>query len=151
MQGQSTRKIAGSRAGPYFELFELPFKPVGYQFVGQGARALAFAPEFCERVLQKKVTNWWDIHLLSEASKVYEEHIKKGKKRPLTAILATPAMFHHRPAMGDRFRGSGRLHAAADPGEPQAKYICLQLDRQWGLTNRLQTIALMAAYCHMHR
>jgi hypothetical protein len=67
------------------------------------------------------------------------------------AALATPAVFSHIPDFGDRFRGSGRLHAqAVNPAESTSYYLCLDLSKQWGLSNRCQTLILMLRFCSWH-
>ena len=145
-------KIKNSKVGRFFELYKLPMNMnnSAFDFIGQGARALAFATRFAEKVIETKVGSYWDLHLLSLLAKEDKAREGKGWKNDVIALVATPVMFTHVPAMGDRFRGSGRLHSMAETkGEPISCYICLDLSKEWGLANRLQTMVLWTMFCSM--
>lgn len=145
-------RVRSSRVGRYFELMKLPMNMNhnAYDFIGQGARALAFSNKFSEKVIDTKVGGYWDLHLLSLLAKEDTELKRQGWKNDVIALVASPVMFTHVPNMGCRFRGSGRLLSLTEtPSEPISRYICLDLSKEWGLANRLQTMVLWTAFCSM--
>jgi hypothetical protein len=148
----SATKVKNSKLGRYFELYKLPMNihKNAYDFVGQGARALAFSCKFSEKVISTKVGGYWDLHLLSLLAKEERELEARGWYTSHIALVATPVMFTHVPSMGCRFRGSGRLLSLTEtPSEKLSQYICLDLSKEWGLANRLQTMVLWTMFCSM--
>jgi hypothetical protein len=145
-------RVKNSRVGRFFELYKLPmnFHKNAYDFIGQGARAIAYGDTFCEKVRDTKVGNFWDLHLLSMLAQEAVHVDGNGWKNDNIALVATPVMFTHIPTMSDRFRGSGRLHTmAANESEAISRFICLDLSKEWGLANRLQTMVLWTMFCSM--
>jgi len=148
--------VPGSGIQPYFGLQQLPFdkNKAGYwtyKFVGQGARALCYSKKFVEMLLSTRVKHYWDIHLLVTLGNLRCDIWKKDRvdEKHLAVIVTTP-VFHHTPVMGDRFRGSGRLHEDAHTtAENISHYICISLCREWGLANRAQTICLVSTIAAM--
>ena len=147
---RDAKRVPNSKVGMYFELYSLPVNAnrQSYDFIGQGARALAFEPEFATKVLDTKVSAYWDLHLLNMLTKEAEAWKKYKWATDCLAVVCTPVIFSHVPDMGDRFRGSGRLHSlAANPSEPISYFITLDVSREWGMSNRLQTIVLWMMFC----
>ena len=148
--------VPGSTVQPYFGLQQLPFgkNAAGnytYKFVGQGARALCYSKQFVQSLLTTRVKHYWDIHVLvTLGNKRCEIWQKEHVDDKCLAVAVTTPIFHHTPVMGDRFRGSGRLHEDAhSTAEPISHYICVSLCREWGLANRAQTSCLMSTIAAM--
>jgi hypothetical protein len=147
---RDAKRVPNSKVGMYFELYSLPVNAnrQSYDFIGQGARALAFEPEFAAKVLDTKVSAYWDLHLLNMLTKEAEAWQKHKWATDCLAVVCTPVIFSHVPDMGDRFRGSGRLHSlAASPSEHISYFITLDLSREWGMSNRLPTMVLWMMFC----
>ena len=99
------------------------------------------------------MTGYYDIHLLQTLSHERMELWKKHNRdeKNLAIMVSTP-MFHHTPLFGERFRGSGRLQAEAQSSAEQwSHYICVSVSREWGVTNRAQTVCLLASFAAMHK
>ena len=119
-----------------------------YDFVGQGARAQAYTNGFVKQLLEEKMNNYWDLHVMrtldieqNDQSTGNDWSYDKNK-----IVVADPPVFTHVPSFEKRFRGSGRLESlAVNPAEEISYYITLDFDHQWGLVNRLQTISVMGA------
>ena len=153
------KTVPGSIVAPYFKMISLPMQKWNqhewkFQFVGQGARAIAYTRAFVDEILEVKVGNYWDMHLLDLLSKQSNDEWKKHQKWhcPLKATVCDPPVFEHIPSFDKRFRGSGRLEAAAvSPAEETSYYMTVSLNHEWGLVNRLQTLALLTGIGGLYR
>ena len=150
--------LPSTRVPPYFQLASLPRHPQqqsgreGYHFIGQGARAIAYSPEFARKVLDAKFNSYYDLHLLELLAKEAGLWRKSTHDILTLALLAMPPLFTHVPSFEARFRGSGRLQSEAQtPAEETSYFLCLDLSHQWGLSNRVQTIILWIIFCSYHR
>ena len=122
-----------------------------FSFVGQAGRALAFSAPFARRLLESKVGNVWDLHVLDVLSQVKSDWEEKHMDTSGMAGIVTPPIFTHVPLFVDRLRGSGRLHSqVVNEAEATSYYICLNLGGQWGLSNRCQTLILWLRFCSWH-
>ena len=149
----SSPKIRNSKIGPFFQLVCMPSEE-GYQgsgfykFIGQGARAIVYSSNFATHILGTKVQQYWDLHLIGQLSHLKKSWHSQGFNTKALALVSTPTIFTHVPTMADRFRGSGRLHSLRiNDAEPDSKYICLDLSKNYGLANRMQTIVLWCMVC----
>ena len=155
----NSQTVPDSVIAPYFKMVNLPMQKNQYgdwryQFVGQGARAIAYDRTFLQQVLDLKVSSYWDMHLLEILTKQSNEEWQKNPKnhQPFKATVCDPPIFEHVPKFEERFRGSERLKAGAvNQAEETSYYITLALTHEWGLINRLQTMALVGAIAGLYR
>ena len=149
--------VPQSIIAPYFKLCVLKMAQgkkgtYQYKFVGQGARAIAYSREFAQKVLAERVANFWDLHLLGLLSQMQNKLWRENKYSPHMTVFCDPPVFTHVPTFTERFRGSGRLQATAvNAAEETSYYVTLSLNHEWGMANRLQTIALIAGICSVYR
>ena len=144
------KMVQGTWMPPYFKVLKLPMTKMGdqvwrYDFVGQGARAIAFRRDFAEEVCNTKINDWYDLLLLGILSQKRMKSYWSHKDQPNLACLVDPPLFTHEPDFSERFRGSGRLKSlATNEAEESSYYICLDLGAgKYGYCNRVQTVALM--------
>jgi len=156
---QESRRVKGSHVQPYFWMKALPAEVPhfgqgvhAYKFIGQGARALAYSPEFADHILNKRVNTFYDLHVLSEVSMWRHLHSKDGKDNPNMATFVDPPIFNHEGDFSSRFRGSGRLESnAVNKAEQDSFYITVDLSKEWGFCNRVGMICLMGGICSLFR
>ena len=103
---------------PYFSIQTMPMSKTysgkyRYEFVGQGSRALAFRRSFAETLVNTRIDNWYDLHIMSHLSWMNEKAWYNGSWIQNLACLVDPPIFSHEPSFSDRFRDSGRLKALA--------------------------------------
>ena len=144
--------INSTRVDPYFHLQQLPRTGGSFNFVGQGGRALAYSPDFAQEIASKQFTTWFDMHVLRKISELARAAEQAKRSTYAMALVAHPAMFRHDPDLEQRFRGSARLDGLqVNPAEGTSYFICLNVSKGWGVSNRLQTIVLWLAFCSWHR
>jgi hypothetical protein len=103
--------------------------------------------------MQQKISKYWDLHVISLAADTFNRlyHVY-DKWCPAVYTLLEPIPFNHPIVMHQRLRGSGRLEAMSGGFvEEHAFYLMIDLSAQYGLANRLQTLAFWATFCSMHQ
>ena len=158
MVRQHHRVVKNSKVQPYFQLIEMPWVQqqngqYRYNFVGQGARALAYSREFAQHLLEQKVSHYYDMWVIGQLTKQrldWKRH--RGQEYNTLYLLCEPPIFEHVPTFGKRFRGSGRLESMApNSATEESYYITVELTWEWGLCNRINTILTLGHICAMAR
>ena len=154
---QDATILKSSNIAPYLRLIQAPILKnwwgnYYYKWVGQGTRAIAYSATFVQELLATRVNHFIDLHILEMLTTQRNEGYEKWKDQPNLALIADPPLWKHVPSFTKRFRGSGRLQQqAVTTAEEEAYYITVNLNKEWGLSNRLQTIALLASICNAYR
>ncbi len=149
--------VPGAYCAPYFKMGSLPYlrDPKSgqwrYAFIGQGARAIAYRRSFAEQVLEEPVGTFWDMHLLQLITKKRTDAWWARPDKPFLACYCDPPIFTHVPKFSTRLRGSGRLESMTESSaEEFSHYITIDLNHQWGVCNRIQTLALLCGFASLH-
>ena len=99
-------------------------------WVGQGARGYILHPDFAQFLQEQRIQNHWDLHMMDMLLKY------KGKAAIVYPVTIVNAIQPSLPA-----RGSARLQSYFGvDGEQVTDYILLNLEKGWGLWNRVRTI-----------
>ena len=153
-----SKMVKDSKMEPYFSIQTIPMSKTysgkyRYEFIGQGSRALAFRRSFAETLVNTRIENWYDLHIMSHLSWMNEKAWYNGSWIQNLACLVDPPIFSHEPSFSDRFRDSGRLKAlASTTAEEHSYYICVDFSKhEWGFCNRAQTLALVGGFASLMR
>ena len=153
--GGHCEMIKESFVHPYHQINTAPWdkNKTNFDFIGQGARAQAYSYVLAEELLETKVANYWDLHVMKTLSTIVKrEYQRTGRWNQAAYTFVEPNVFNHPIKFAERLRGSGRLHASSQGDvEEYAFYITLNLSHQWGLTNRLQTMMFWMTFAAMRQ
>ncbi len=133
--------VPGSHMSSYFKIAALPHLPDKskknqwrYQFIGQGAGAIARRREFTKELLKEKVGSFWDMHVLHMVNKKCTDAWHAKADVPFMPCLVDPPIFTDVPSFSFLFRESGRFAMMAKTSaEEFSHYITIDLNHQWGV------------------
>lgn len=113
------------------------------EHLGQGGRAYLIHTDLIEHLLSKKLWLWWDVFMNGEIPRFSMSRFGRESEMN-TARFCFPPAFSHPVNVTEVTRGSSRLEAhVVSPAEKISPYVTLSLTKEWGLANRLCTLAAL--------
>ena len=148
------RQEAPSRANNWhYQVLEHPREKKGERLqyetlsnIGQGCRGYMLRVDFAQYLDSVLVWQWVDVWMRAEAAgygRMSEQGIAK------TTGLAFPSMGIHPVNRALQTRGSERVAAlVATPEMVHRPYITVSSDKEWGLSNRLNTLVAILCWAN---
>lgn len=119
------------------------------EHLGQGGRAYLIHTDLINHLLSRKLWLWWDVFMNGEICRFSAQiHGRDSSKN--VARFCFPPAFSHPVNLTEVTRGSSRLEAhIVSPAEKVSPYITIALTKEWGLGNRLCTLACLLSVAHL--
>lgn len=119
------------------------------EHLGQGGRAYMVHTDLIRWLLGKRLWLWWDVFMNGEIPRFSMARFG-SRANQNTARFCFPPAFSHPVNLTEVTRGSSRLEAhVVSAAERVSHYMTLALSKEWGLGNRLCTLAAVFTLCGM--